>query len=592
MRSVVFCALYALAMTVTGCSGGGSTVTPRSQSDVPNGAPIAAMSALRLTQISSTDSSSSTHVKTWGYWGQATEPAGVTAAYVASHLTFLEADPSHVSQFHSAGGTYGVKYTDPSRVIPARHEDLWTVPESGWFHDSSGRRIYTYFPGYGTQNMLNPEKSETRNAYVTLTQQIKSSAPYSYVEVDNTYYDLVGAFYGFNTPGVEAGSQSAYDNGIVQLLQGSAVTPIVNGLSNEDGGLNGVSGTKMFLPYAAGGINNEGCLQATYVKSVAQWEFDANTLLYTSAQHKWSVCWPQSAQTSDAHTERLFFLGSWWLTYDPTYSVAFPQFASHSGLFIFPEYAIVPLDPIQTANAHVSGLKDPSGVYVREFAKCYQAGTAIGACAAFVNPSSSKLTLPARAAAYRNMLSLDANNAYDGGKAGWESNSARTIAPLSSVIVAGLNGAPATPAPQPTPGGANITLYGTIAGTTATSLLTQSSCGYEYVYFDGSTPIAKNGYSLAAGTNLKVVGSGTCATSVNASQITLTGVGTTITGDVTSVSAQTYVVKTSGSCGSVPVRVDGSTTFVGPAPGVGASISATGAGSCSSGISATSVVTH
>lgn len=596
LRRVIFAGVL-LTASAAGCSpGGGARATPALSAASSLFAPADLQAtARRPVELLTTDSGASKHVKTWAYWGQPTEPAGVNASYIAAHVTFLEADPTHVAQFHNAGGTYGVKYTDPSRVIPARHEDLWNVPESGWFHDSGGRRIYTNFPGYGTQNMLNPEMAVTRNAWIALTKQIAASAPYNYVEADNTYYDLVGAFYQFSSWGVEAGSQTAYDNGISQLLDSSAVRPIVNGLSNEDGGLGNVSGTTLFLPHSAGGINNEGCLQATYVKSVPQWEFDANTILYTAAQHKWSVCWPQSTQTSDAHHERLFFLGSWWLTYDPTYSVAFPQFASHSGLFVFPEYAIVPLDPIQTAASHVAELRTSGGVYVREFARCYQTGTAIGPCAAFVNPSTTALARPARAAAYKNAVVLDANNAYDGGQVHWSANSATTIAAKSALVVAGLT-TNATPPPSPrptaTPGGSAITLYGTISDSTPTSLLLQSSCGYEYVYYTGSTPIARNGYSLAAGTNVRVVGTGSCSTSVTAAQIALTGTGLTVNGSVVSTATGEYVVQTNGSCGNVPVYVTSSTVYQGGTPRTGSSVGATGSGSCAKSITATSITTR
>jgi hypothetical protein len=579
-------------VAISGCGGGSGAAPPLASTAASSLAPPPSLSARRAV-ILSTDTGSSKHVKTWGYWGQPTEPAGVSAAYIASQLTFLEADPTHVSQFRNAGGTYTVKYTDPSRVIPANHEPLYTVPESGWFHDSSGRRISLSYPGFGVQNMLNPEMAVTRSAYTTYTQQVAASGPYNYVEVDNTYYDLAGAFYGFSAAGVEAGSQSAYDNGVIALLDGSAITPIINGLSNADGFPNGPSGTTTFLSHAAGGIDNEGCLQSTYVKSLGQWQFDENTLLYTSKQGKWSVCWGTSAQTRDAHVERLFYLASVWLTYDPTYTVAFAQFASGHGLFVFPEYGIVPLSPVQSPASNISELQDGTGAYVREFRSCSQNGVSIGTCAAFVNPTGSTVSTPARARNYGSALVLDSNNAFDGGQAAWGSNTATTIAPHTALIVKGGTGGATPPPPAPTPppaGGGSLTVTGTIQTVSANSLLLASSCGYLYASYSSSTPITANGFSLAAGTTVSVTGTGSCSTSIAATKITLTGVASvSISGTVLSVNPTYLVVQTSGACGKATVDYGSGTKFSGTSLRNGATVSVSGTGSCSTAINAMTI---
>jgi hypothetical protein len=452
-----------LLSIVCGCSSGtGTTTLPAvqpAQAALPRIAAAAALSASGATALArrvpaafTTDGQSAAHVKTWAYWGQAGEPAGVTPQFIAQNVTFLEADAAHVLPYHAAGGSYAVRYTDPNRVIPGRKEELWNTPEQGWFHDASGKRIWlNYGAAWGIQNVLNPASAVTRSAYTALTQQIAASAPYDYVEVDDTNFDLAGAFYGFNTAGVEAGSQSAYDTAVDQLLDASAVRPILNGLSNEDGHPGGVSGTTAFLSHAEGGIDNEGCLQSTYQKTETQWQFDENTMLATARAHKLAVCWGRSSVSGDTHPLRLYFAGSWWLTYDPTYSVAFANFASIHDLFVFPEYDIVPTRPLQSPSSNVTELKSASGVYVREFAQCYQRTVPIGACAAFVNPTGSTLPLPTRAASYPRSLVLDQYNSFDGGRATWTANAAQRLAPFSAIIVAGAVTTVLAPAPNPTP---------------------------------------------------------------------------------------------------------------------------------------------
>jgi hypothetical protein len=76
--------------------------------------------------------------------------------------------------------------------------------------------------------------------------------------------------------------------------------------------------------------------------------------------------------------------------------------------------------------------------------------------------------------------------------------------------------------PTPIPA-ATLTLSGTIASKSTSSpfLLHSAQCGYEEVYYSSATSITYNGYQLADGTYATVSGSGSCATSLTATSITL-----------------------------------------------------------------------
>jgi hypothetical protein len=141
----------------------------------------------------------------------------------------------------------------------------------------------------------------------------------------------------------------------------------------------------------------------------------ANALLYTTGRHYPAACIGKGG-LSDNRALRNYWLSSWWLTYDPTYSVAGELMSSNSDVYVFAEQELVPTSPLQTATSAITQLKRTNGVYAREFAACYLAGANIGACAAVVNPTSSTLSIPSLSKAYHRRLVLDNNNLYGGGK--------------------------------------------------------------------------------------------------------------------------------------------------------------------------------
>ncbi|MGH7661986.1 MAG: hypothetical protein ACRENA_13870 [Vulcanimicrobiaceae bacterium] len=81
------------------------------------------------------------------------------------------------------------------------------------------------------------------------------------------------------------------------------------------------------------------------------------------------------------------------------------------------------------------------------------------------------------------------------------------------------------PAPQPS---AQATVAGPIAGVSGNSINLNGgpNCGYVNVTYTSATTIEENGYSLAPGIYATVYGSGSCATSVTASAISLSNAAT------------------------------------------------------------------
>jgi hypothetical protein len=164
------------------------------------------------------------------------------------------------------------------------------------------------------------------------------------------------------------------------------------------------------------GIFGESCFthdSGTYTDQ--RWRDQANALLDTTQHHYPAIC-GGNGSLSDNRALRNYWLSSWWLTYDPTYSVALEIMSSPGSVYLFAEETLVPYSPLQTATSSISQLQRSNGVYAREFSGCYLKGVSVGACAAVVNPTSSTLSIPHLSRSYTRRLVLDNNNLYDGGQ--------------------------------------------------------------------------------------------------------------------------------------------------------------------------------
>jgi hypothetical protein len=103
----------------------------------------------------------------------------------------------------------------------------------------------------------------------------------------------------------------------------------------------------------------------------------------------------ESASGSAAQIEqRMVVAAMLWLGYSSGHTVAFPNLeANTTNLAIWPEYNIVPTDPLESMTTGATNLQVAPGVYRRDFGACYNAGVAIGRCGAIVNASSSTVVV-------------------------------------------------------------------------------------------------------------------------------------------------------------------------------------------------------
>ncbi len=133
---------------------------------------------------------------------------------------------------------------------------------------------------------------------------------------------------------------------------------------------------------------------------------------------------------------RVYALASWWLTYDPQWSVAAPIDPLPSQTSLLPEFSIVPRFPYRTATVHVASLRAPGGAFVREFRACFQNRVPIGGCAAVVNPGTETVPIPALEASYRRSLALGGGDILNGGQASWIAGTPQALAPGTAAVLA------------------------------------------------------------------------------------------------------------------------------------------------------------
>jgi hypothetical protein len=346
----------------------------------------------------------------WQISGAATQ---VPALWMAHWVTYaLIGSSAYANLFHAAGGKYAVAYTNANYWYTS---STYTAPghysESAFAHTTSGARVKRP-QGTGTEYYLNPNSSAEQSGYAEITSTVKSQGGFNYAYVDGVSSNLSISLYRFGGAPVEITTDAQYVAGMKATMARSALPTIINGYMNG----NPVQEEEYVGATNIAVIFGESCF-TTYTGAYTdqRWTDMADALLYTTGRHYPAICVGKGG-LSDNRALRNYWLSSWWLTYDPTYSVAGELMTSPGNVYVFAEQELVPTSPLQTATSAITQLKRSNGVYAREFAACYLSGVNIGACAAVVNPTSSTLSIPSLSKAYHRRLVLDNNNLYGGGK--------------------------------------------------------------------------------------------------------------------------------------------------------------------------------
>jgi len=392
------------------------------------------------------------HMRMWYYYGGLYVNGGLPASYVAAHADFVTigANQAMADNFINAGGKYAVYYTDP-HLIPNCSGTRCTgpmgstTPETAWYHSSSGARLTTS----SHQDSLNITSTAVPTAYHNYLTGLLAGHKVNAVFSDDTeaIYDPTYFTYKFGALARELTSlgtlaSSKFFAGQVALVQAATHPVVYNGTGAESPTQTLLTATNTL------GRLDEGCA-VSYAWRVNdnqgnpanQWTPEMNYMLFAYAHHKYGICLSTNVTGGNPIGDRLYGFASSMLIFDPTYSVTFADYSSLDSaggqpVHIFPEYDIYPTAPLSSPGTNITTLKTSTGVFVREFGACYQAGVAIGRCAAVLN-SSNTLTrsIPALRQSYTRHLVLDGHSSYGGGKAAWSAGRPTTLAPETGLVL-------------------------------------------------------------------------------------------------------------------------------------------------------------
>jgi hypothetical protein len=372
------------------------------------------------------------HVKVYTFWNQSGIATQVPAGWMAAWSDFVETGSSAwANSYHGTGGKYAVAYTNPNYYYVS---PTYTAPgsysESAFGHDSAGVRSQRP-QGTGTEYYLNPNSAASQTGFQGIAQSIGAGGGYNYIYGDGVSDSLATSLYRISPLPVEITTNAQYVNGMKQLLSLSPLPVIINGYNNG----NPATEEEYVGATNVGGVLGETCFTGpTNVYTGQNWIDMANALLYTTQRATWAICGGHG-DYADNRAQRIYWLASWWLTYDPNYSVALELMASDANpVYVFAEELLVPTSPLQTTST-IATLQTGTGAYARQFAACYYDKAAWGACAAIVNPTSGTVAMPSLASTYHHSLVLDNNNLYAGGQASLSTSVPASLAPGQAVVL-------------------------------------------------------------------------------------------------------------------------------------------------------------
>lgn len=446
------CAVAALSLAVTACSSGGS-------SSIPSAA-IAGMNVSKPMSPKAAGATIPSHIPTWAfdeYFGQG---VNATTAQVAQYVSYAEGGQgdNKATVDCDSGATKNcssVFYFDPnflyaSTTCPgAQAQAVLSVAAESWFvHDSGysdlAHRVqgnysqvcnggYVSVPVY-LMDDANPAVQSFFQSYI---QSIGDGWDAYFMDdtsgrVLTQAYGPGGGFCQNNPPNhycmatqeypTDASVVAAHDAfaNAMNHVSGSPMQFFFNGVGFSGStveNLGILQGSNRFLgAICENCIVNNGTLRPTMYANVltAMAQIDA---IPGAAFVELNMSTAASGSVYE-HQQRVITTAVAWLGFSPGQTIVFPDLENNtSNLAVWPEDQIYPTQPVESMVTSASDIQVAPGVYVREFAECYNAGVAIGQCAAVLNSTTSAVTVEKSwlKQSYTHLLALTGGDALSGG---------------------------------------------------------------------------------------------------------------------------------------------------------------------------------
>lgn len=422
---------------------------------------------------------------------------GISAAWMAAHVDWNEvyyqaANDSTSAELAAAGAKHIVIYVDPNitaycRVPPGYGVGSFDFPEDGancsgqvtqylhaqsgsyahaYDHQANGNRLFDRADGLyngkaqeplyiGDPDLRTAFRTATlQNGYATDVFEDDAGAAYNCIDDDDDFCgaaatygrahyappecDYSGGYwcYKYGETAIEwdraANPQQAYANDAIALANASAHDVIGNnGAATDPYDLQWLSAARVE------GVMSEGAWPQA--SGISRWVSEADNILTYHKLGKFVV-----EEDTDARG-LLFQIASHWIVFDPTYSIEFLAEINHATSHVgsadttYPEEAIVPTQPlIATPSSNdVTVFQVSPGVFVREYAACYQAGVPIGHCAAMINTNASSRSIAGLTQSYSRVVVRNTSATWAaGGAAVWSTSVPGSITKNTGMILA------------------------------------------------------------------------------------------------------------------------------------------------------------
>jgi hypothetical protein len=378
-----------------------------------------------------------THISTLAYLGTQDGAHLASFSEAAPWVDWALTNLKKAAEVHAAG-IHTLWYTNPNRVAPNEPTKMWADDESLFAHDCSGNRIAVKHSRLN-KFLTDPTSATLRANWRRAAQTARNHGFDAIFDdtADDPVHDLSAQPCRFD--------QDDWSRKNIDLVSSVGFPVIYNGLNDvkRPNGSVGIS-EESRLNQATSTIGGmaEGCY-ITFTRDPrqggAEWIAIENTELLQARVHKLFICMARAkprltASDPDTIQYRQYAYASLMLTYDPSTTVLTePFFDTPSTLNVMPEVKLVPTRPLKAAPSDVAALRESSGVYAREYAECYIAGSPIGPCAAVVNPDKDA-THAFPFGNYHHTVALSGSGILDGGVVDPNGPPPGALAPLSGVI--------------------------------------------------------------------------------------------------------------------------------------------------------------
>jgi hypothetical protein len=354
------------------------------------------------------------HLLTEDYLGSPWGTTSIAWSAAAPYITWAQTGSTSASAI-SAAGIKTQFYSDPNKTSPGGGDPLYSADETTFAHDCNGNRVSDVYNGV-TQDVMNVSGSSLQALFVNYVNRMVASGHFDAVFEDDAGPPMKDTYVTYSGTPCSYSDASWLTAG--QALNQLPSLPVIfNGLNIFNG--QGPSESMAILQSANTiGGSLEHCYSDDSQPKMAGWVWQTieNSELEVAADNKLFFCVTRNLSSAASETDpRIYALASFLLTYNPTTSVLWEQYATASGFHVEPESQLVALDPLVPAPSNVSGLQQTGGTYGRQYGQCYYAGNFVGPCAVVVNPTSSSAPFPFPQ--YSHTLVLSGGGVLDGGTA-------------------------------------------------------------------------------------------------------------------------------------------------------------------------------